>query len=124
MANVKLFTLRASAATTAAGTEVGDWVDVDAFHELYLALNVTAFASRADETLDVTVERYSPITTGYVTVATFTQIAATGADEEEKLIHIAVSPYVFGGKIRARCITAGTWSSKSITFEVKGYSKV
>ena len=123
MANVKLFTLRASAATTAAGTEVGDWVDVDAFHELYLVLNVSAFASRVDETLDVTIERQSPKTTGYVTVATFTQIATAAAAEEEKLIHMAVSPYVFGGRIRARCVTAGTWSSKSITFEVKGYAK-
>ena len=123
MANVKLFTLRASAETTEADTEVGDWVDVDAFHELMLALNVTVFASRVDETLDVTVERYSPTTTGYVTVATFTQIATTGAHTEEKLIHMSVSPYIFGGKIRARCITAGTWSSKSITFEVKGYAK-
>lgn len=123
MANVKLFTLRASAATTAAGTEVGDWIDVDGFHELYLALNVSAFASRVDETLVVTVERWSPITTGYVTVATFTTIETTGAHEEEKLINIATSPYVFGGKIRARCVTAGTWSSKSITFEVKGYAK-
>lgn len=122
MANGKLITFFNSS-ITAAGTTVTDWVDVDSFKELFVALNVTAFAARADETLDVTIERYSPLTTGYVTVATFTQIASTGTSEEEEVVNPGVSPYVFGGKIRARIVTAGTWSSKSITFNVKGYVK-
>jgi len=120
MANVKLFTLHALAATTAAETAVGDWIDVDGFNELYLALNVTIFASVAgSETLTVTIERQNPTTTGYVTIATFTQITTTGAHDEEKLVASFI-----GGRIRARMITAGTWSSKSITFEVKGYAKL
>ena len=119
----KNVTLRTSAATTTAKTEVGDWVDVDQFNELVVALNVTVFAARADETLDVTIERWSPNTNGYTTIATFTQIATAAAASEEKVINSGTSPYVFGGRIRARCITAGTWSSKSITFEVKMYAK-
>jgi hypothetical protein len=114
----KSFILRASAASTAADTEVGDWVDVSDCNELIVALNVTVFAARADETLDVTIERWSPTTTGYTTIATFTQIATTGAHTEEKTVTSLI-----GGKIRARCVIAGTFSSKSITFDVKGYAK-
>jgi hypothetical protein len=123
MAYGKVATLRTSAETTTAAIEVGDWVDCDEFNEAVFVLNVSAFAARVDETLDVIIERWSPITAGYTTVAAFTQIATTGAHSEEKLVNGSISPYMFGGRVRARCTTAGTWSSKSITFEVKAYFK-
>jgi hypothetical protein len=119
----KIATLRSSAEITAAGVEVGSWCDCDQFHEVIFALNVTAFAARNNETLDVIIERWSPNTNGYTTVVAFTQIAGTGAASEEKLVHMSVSPYIFGGRVRARCTTAGNWSSKSITYEVKAYFK-
>jgi hypothetical protein len=81
-------------------------------------LNVTAFAARVDETLVVTIERWTPSTTGYTTIATFTTINATGTHDEEKTVTSLI-----GGRIRYRAVTAGTWSSKSITFDVKGYGK-
>jgi len=120
-AQMKRFTLRASAATTSAETTVGSWLDVSGFNELYLALNVTAFAARANETLDVTVERKNLTTTGYATIATFTQIATTGAHDEEKTVNFTTG--LIGGKIRVRCITGGTWSTKTMTFEVVGEAK-
>jgi hypothetical protein len=111
---VRNVTLLPSAAVTAAATVVGDWVDVDNEREITAWLDVTAFAARADETLDVTIEREAQNTAGYTTLLTFTQVATTGAKTEEKT---AVA--LLGGRIRYRRITAGTWSSKSITFSVK-----
>jgi len=119
---VKTAILRPLAETTSAGTEVGDWHDCDGFNQLIVALNVTAFPSRVDETLVVTVERWSPTTTGYTTLVTFTTINTTGEHTEEK-IFVDGTTNVLGGRMRARCVTAGTWASKSITFEVKAYLK-
>lgn len=103
-----------SGARTAAATLVSDWVDSDEFNELYAWFDVTAFAARADETIDVTVERQADNTAGYVTIATFTQKASTGASTEEETVTSLI-----GGKVRFRAILAGTWSSKSITFTCK-----
>jgi len=112
MAYVKYITFRSSAASTAADAELlSDWVDVDDFNELVAWLDVTAFASRADETLNVSVERWSGNTAGYTTLFSFTEIATTGAHSEEKQL----GTYL-GGKIRMRAVLAGTWSSKSITW--------
>ncbi len=118
---IKRFTLRASAAVTEATTITGDWVDVAAFNELYLALNVTAFAARSNETLTVTVERKNLTTTGYANIASFTVINSTGAADEEKTVIFTAG--LIGGQIRFRAVTAGTWSSKSITYEVVGEAK-
>lgn len=115
--NGRLKTLRTSAETTTAKTEVSDWYEVDDMNEMYVALNVTAFAARSDETLVVTIERWSPNTNGYTTIGTFTTISATGASSEELYID------TLANKVRVRCVTAGTWSSKSITFEVVAYFK-
>lgn len=109
---------RVSAAMTAAGTALSDWFDVSDYRELVAWLDVTAFASRDNETLDVTIEREAQNTAGYVTIATFTQVATTGAKSEEKSVTSLI-----GGRIRARMVTAGTWSSKSITFSVLGQAK-
>jgi len=109
---------RPSAATTAAGTQLSDWFDVGEYNELYAWLNVTAFASRSDETLIVTIEREAANTQGYTTLLTFTTINTTGAASEEKT---AVS--LIGGRVRCRAVTAGTWSARSITFSVEGYAK-
>jgi hypothetical protein len=106
--------MRASGASVAADTLVGDWIDVDSYNELYAWLDVTAFAAWANETLDVTIERQADNTAGYVTIATFTQIASTGAASEEETVTTKI-----GGRIRYRAILAGTWSSKSLTWSLK-----
>jgi hypothetical protein len=108
----------ASTAYTAAEIVVSDWVDVGEYSEGYFWLDVTVFAARADETLDVVIERYAGNTAGYTTIATFTQVATTGAKTEEELVTASM-----GGRIRARATVAGTFSSKSITFSVKGEVK-
>jgi hypothetical protein len=106
------------ARTAADAALLSDWVDVDEYNELYAWFDVTAFAARADETVDVTIERQADNTAGYVTIATFTQKANTGASSEEETVTSLI-----GGKIRARAVIAGTWSSKSITFSVKMMAK-
>lgn len=110
--------LRASAAVTTAKTEVGDWVDVDDYNELYFWLDVTVFDSRSNETLDVTIEREANNTAGYVTIETFTQIATAAASSAEQ-----TTTSLCGGRIRYRAITAGTWSTKSITYSIKMAAK-
>lgn len=117
--NVKRVILLPSVARIAANPALlSDWVDVDEFTELYTWFDVTAFAARADETVDVTIERQADNTAGYVTIASFTQKASTGAASEEETVTSLI-----GGKIRARAVIAGTWSSKSITFSVKMMAK-
>ena len=111
--DVVQYTLLPSTAYTTAKTVVGDWVDLGPRTELVGWLNVTAFAARANETLDVVIERWSGTTLGYTTVLSFTQIATTGAHTEEKT---AVS--LIGTRVRYRATTAGTWSTKSITFDI------
>jgi hypothetical protein len=119
---LKRITFKASGAVTAAATVTTDWVDVGSFNEGYFWLNVTAFASRVDETLDVTIERKADgLATGYVTIATFTQVATAAATAEEETVTAATG--LLGGKIRARYITGGTWSSKSMTFSIIGEVK-
>ena len=119
MSYVKHFTLFASAAHTAADTgTVSDWVDVDDCNELLVWLDITAFAARADETLVLTIERWAPNTAGYTTIMTFDTIVATGAASVENY-----EDCFLGGKIRARIVLAGTWSSKSITFSVTAQAK-
>ena len=118
---MKRMTFKSSGAVIAAATTTTTWIDVSAFNEGYFWLNVTVFASRVDETLDVTIERKTLGTTGYTTVATFTQIATAAAAEEEKTLIAATG--LLGGKIRARYVTAGTWTSKSITFAIEGEVK-
>jgi len=110
--------IRASAATTSAKTETGEWIDVGDYNELYCWLNVTAFAARDNETLVVTIERQADNTAGYTTLLTFTTINSTGAASEEKTVATLI-----GGRIRYKAVTAGTWSSKSITFSVNMYAK-
>jgi hypothetical protein len=106
------------ARTAADAALLSDWVDVDEYNELYAWFDVTAFAARADEAVDVTIERQADNTAGYVTIATFTQKASTGTSSEEETVTSLI-----GGKIRARAVIAGTWSSKSITFSVKMMAK-
>jgi len=115
---VKLVDLLPSTTVTSATTIVGEWFEADAFNELIAALNVTAFASRVDETLTVTIERWSPKTSGWTTIMSFAVINTTGAQEEEKTLGTFL-----GGRIRARAVTAGTWSAKSITFNVRALLK-
>jgi len=122
--NVFRAILLPSVARTAANPALlSDWVDVDQYNELYAWLNVTAFAARADETLIVTIERQADNAAGYTTIATFTTINSTSAgsggpgSEEETVASL------IAGKIRARAVIAGTWSSKSITFDVKMMAK-
>jgi hypothetical protein len=117
--NVKRVILLPSVARIAADAALlSDWVDVDEFTELMVWFDVTAFAARADETIDITIERQADNTAGYTTIATFTQKASTGASSEEETVTSLI-----GGKIRARAVIAGTWSSKSITFSVKMMAK-
>lgn len=117
-AQAKHIVFKSSGAVTSAATATTSWVDVSGFNEGLFWLDVTVFASRADETLTVTIERQTPTATGYATIATFTVVNSTGAQEEEENV-----TSLLGGKIRARYITAGTWSSKSITFSIKGEVK-
>jgi hypothetical protein len=118
MSEVQILNFYPSAEVTSAGTIVTDWIDTQDYTELYAWLDVTAFAARSNETLIVTIERQALNTLGYTTVLTFTTINSTGAHSEEK-----TTSDLLGGKLRARIVTAGTWSSKSITFSVKGYVK-
>jgi len=111
---VKRVTLLSGARTAANAGLLSEWVDADEYNELYAWLDVTAFAARADETLVVTIERQADNTAGYTTIATFTTINSTGTATEEEAVVASI-----GGKIRARAVLAGTWSSKSITFTVK-----
>lgn len=111
-------TLRASAATTTATTVTGDWVDVSEYNELIAWLDVTAFASRVDETLTVYIDRQADNTAGYTQLLSFTVVNSTGAQSQE-----VKANELIGGKIRYRAVTAGTWSSKSITYSVKMYAK-
>ena len=107
-----------STAYTAAEVVVSDWVDVGEYQEGYFWLDVTVFATRVDETLDVVIERFAGNTAGYTTIATFTQIATAATSSEEELVVASL-----GGKIRARLTVAGTFSTKSITLSVKGEVK-
>lgn len=117
--NVKRVILLPLVARTAADAALlSDWVDVDEFNELMAWFDVTAFAARDDETVDVTIERQADNTLGYTTIATFTQKASTGASSEEETVTSLI-----GGKIRARAVIAGTWDTKSITFSVKMMAK-
>lgn len=118
---MKRIEFKASGAVIAAATAVTDWVDVSSFNEGYFWLNVTVFASRANETLNVTIERKNNTTTGYSTIATFTEIATAAIADEEKTVTAATG--LMGGKIRARYVTAGTWSSKTMTFDIQGEVK-
>ena len=118
MQQMKKIIFKSSGAVTAAATATTSWVDVGSFNEGYFWLDVTAFAARVDETLDVTIERFAENTAGYTTIATFTQVATTGAKTEEELVTASL-----GGKIRARYITGGTWSSKTMTFSITGHVK-
>ena len=118
MANTFRATMRASAASIAAETIVGDWIDIGDYNELYFWLDVTVFAARADETLDVTIERQADNTAGYVTIETFTQIATAAASSAEQ-----TTTSLCGGRIRYRAILAGTWSSKSMTWSLKMAAK-
>lgn len=108
----------ASTEITSAATVTTDWIDVGDKNELLAWLNVTAFAARADETLVVTIERWAGNTTGYTTIATFTTINSTGASEEEENVTSLI-----GGRIRVRYVSAGTWDSKSLTFNVQIQAK-
>jgi hypothetical protein len=119
MSYVKHFTLLASAAYTAADTELlSEWVDVDDMNELLVWLNITAFSARSDETLVLTIERWALNTAGYTTIMTFDTINTTGAQSVE-----LYEDCFLGGKIRARVVLAGTWSSKSMTFSVTAQAK-
>jgi hypothetical protein len=123
MANTYKVSMRDSAATTTAKTEVGDWIDVGDYNEAYVWLNVTAFASVADETLTVTLEREAGNTAGYSTIATFKVISTStegdyGPGSEELTLD-----FELGGRVRYRAVTAGTWSSKSITYNIQMYAK-
>jgi hypothetical protein len=120
--HAKKIVFKSSGAVTAAATATTDWVDVSQFNEGYFWLDVTAFAARVDETLVVTIEReVTGTATGYITIATFTTVNSTGAQDEEKTLTAATG--LLGGRIRARYVTAGTWTAKSITFAITGYVK-
>ena len=120
--DMKRIVFKSSGAVTSAATVTTDWVDVSGYSEGYFWLAVTVFASRDDETLNLTIERKAEgLTTGYVTIATFTEVATAAATEEEESVIAATG--LLGGKIRARYTTAGTWSSKSITFSIIGEVK-
>lgn len=106
--------LRASSANTAAETEVGDWVDVGEYNELYCWINVTANSLGAG-TLIVTIERQADNTAGYTTIATFTTVTGTSATSEEK----TVTTYI-GGRIRYRAVTN---TANSVTYAVNMYAK-
>lgn len=108
----------ASTTVTSATTNTSDWVDVDEYSELYAWLEVTAFESRADETLQVYIERQADNAAGYTTLLTFTLVNTTGAKSEEK-----TATSLIGGKVRVKAVTAGTWSSKSLTYYVKLMAK-
>jgi len=118
MANTFRATMRSEAATIAAETVVGDWIDIGDYTELYFWLECTAFAARANETLDVTIERQADNAAGYTTIETFTQIATTGTHSEEQ-----TTTSLTGGRVRYRAISAGTWSSKSLTWYLKMMAK-
>jgi hypothetical protein len=109
MINEKLL---ASTQILTAGTLVGPWRDVDFYKELAAWINVTAFVSRDDETVDVTIERWSGNTAGYTTLLTFTQ--ATAVTSEEKT---AVA--LIGGRLRYRVVAAGTFAEgTSVTLNI------
>ena len=121
-AEIKKLAFKSSGAVTSAATTTTSWIDVGGFNEGYFWLDVTAFAARVDETLVVTIEReVTGTATGYITIATFTTVNSTGAQDEEKTLTAATG--LLGGRIRARYVTAGTWSSKSITFSITGMVK-
>lgn len=117
MEQLKRIIFKASGAMTTPATVTTDWVEIGSFNEGYFWLDVTAFASRTNEVLDVTIERFAGNTAGYTTIATFTQIATTGAHSEEKLVVASL-----GGKIRARYIKGGA-ASASMTFSITGEVK-
>jgi len=122
LTGLKRIVFKSSGAVTSAATTTTSWVDVGQFNEGYFWLNVTAFAARVDETLIVTIERKVEGTaTGYITIATFTTVNSTGAADEEETLTATTG--LLGGRIRARYVTAGTWSSKSITFSITGEVK-
>ncbi|MCK7532365.1 MAG: hypothetical protein MZV63_15695 [Marinilabiliales bacterium] len=116
--------LRASSAVTAAATEVGDWVDVDEYSTVMVWLNVTTFASRNDETLVVTIEREAGNIDGYTTIATFETINSTVSGSNGPGSEEIIVDFELGGRIRYRAVTAGTWSSKSMTYNIQMHAKV
>lgn len=106
--------LRASSANAAAETEVGEWVDVGEYSELYCWLNVTSNSLGAG-TLIVTIERQADNTNGYTTLLTFTTVTGSSASSEEK----TATSYI-GGRIRYRAVQN---TANSVTFAVNMYAK-
>lgn len=114
-AYIKRFTLQSSITIDKDNNLTGttEWVDVDAFNELYVYLNCE-MAGRVDEVLDVSIQRKTlQDVTGAVTIATFTQIAADGVTEEEKTVTSLI-----GGKIRAIWTTGGTFADTTPNFVI------
>ena len=60
---------------TAADTTYSPWFDISFANELYAYVDTSESGTASDETLDITVERYTPYrTASHITVLTFTQI--------------------------------------------------
>jgi len=60
---------------TTDGTTYSPWFDVSFANELYAYIDTSESGTASDETLDITVERYTPYrTASHTTVLTFTQI--------------------------------------------------
>jgi hypothetical protein len=87
-------------------------------------LNVTTFAARADETLIVSIERESGNIDGYTTIATFETINSTVAGANGPGSEEIIVDFEIGGRIRYRAVTAGTWSSKTMTYNIQMHAKV
>lgn len=113
----KQLTIQESARKQTAATAYTSTFDVSYFVEMILTLAITAQGTYTDETLDVTIQGQDPLG-NWFTLAQFTQVGNV----------VSSVPYTealklnnFGGKIRAKIVTAGT--AVDFTMSLSGYAK-
>ena len=111
---------------TTDGTTYSPWFDVSFANELYAYVDTTESGTASDETLDITVERFTPYRTAApVTVLTFTQI--TFADltiTEEKYAYSPASDSgapgaenKIGMRVRFKYVAAATtWATTVVVY--------
>jgi len=124
--------LHASAAETVTGN--GSGVNGHAAEEAVIELDVTAAATDANDTLDVTVQIKAPDGTNWIDVCAFTQVAGTGGAKrhiaklsrsqaqamfEDAALAAGNVRHLLGGQWRAKWTIADpTGSNASFTFAV------
>lgn len=139
----RALTLRASAAQAAAGTVTGTGVDVPGlYRELVVVLDVTAAGTDVGDTLDVYVDTSFDGGTTWINIGHFTQVLGNGGAKSFAMALRADNPGAsavydistnanagatrqigFGSKLRYRGVFVDANANGSMTYSVIGYVK-